>query len=69
MRAAESRTRCAHRLDHARPTLTARAQPSRAGWYVFAAFFVLAAMHLSFNANPMLTSAMLKEKEAARKAK
>lgn len=34
------------------------------GWYVIAALFFLAAMHLMFNANPMLTSAMLREKEA-----
>lgn len=39
------------------------------GWWVFVAAFVVSALHLAFNANPMLTSAMLREKEAARAAK
>ena len=39
------------------------------GWYVLALVFVLAALHLAFNANPMLTSEMLREKEARRAAK
>jgi urea transporter len=39
------------------------------GWYVFSAVFFLAALHLAFNANPMLTSAMLLEKEKAQAAK
>lgn len=39
------------------------------GWYIFAALFLLAGVHLAFNANPMLTSAMLKEKEDAKAAK
>merc|ERR1712146_469720 len=39
------------------------------GWYVFAIFLLLAAVHLAFNANPMLTSAMLLEKEKAKAAK
>ena len=38
-------------------------------WYVFAGMMFLAALHLAFNANPMLTSAMLLEKEKARAAK
>ena len=38
------------------------------GWYIIAIFFLLAARHLAFNANPMLTSAMLLEKEAKKKA-
>lgn len=37
--------------------------------YLFAAFLVLSALHLAFNANPMLTSAMLKEKEDAKAKK
>ena len=37
------------------------------GWYLFVAMFVLAGMHLAFNANPMLTSAMLLEKEGKAK--
>ena len=36
------------------------------GWYLFVVMFVLAGLHLAFNANPMLTSAMLLEKEKAR---
>ena len=36
------------------------------GWYLFVAMFVLAGVHLACNANPMLTSAMLLEKEKAR---
>jgi hypothetical protein len=36
------------------------------GWYVLAALFVSTAFHLAFNANPMLTSAMLLEEEKAR---
>jgi len=39
------------------------------GWYVFSGVFFILAMHLAFNANPMLTSAMLKEKEDAKKNK
>jgi len=39
------------------------------GWYILACMFVLAAAHFAFNANPMLTSAMLLEKEKARAAK
>ena len=38
-------------------------------WYLFALFLVLTGLHLAFNANPMLTSAMLKEKEDAKAAK
>lgn len=33
------------------------------GWYVLAAAFVAFGLHFGFNANPMLTSAMLLEKE------
>ncbi len=36
------------------------------GWYVLATFFMATAYHLAFNANPMLTSAMLLEKEKAK---
>ena len=36
------------------------------GWYLLAAFFGLVGLHLAFNANPMLTAAMLKDKEAAK---
>merc|ERR1711998_804722 len=39
------------------------------GWYIFIAVFVISALHLAFNANPMLTSAMLLEKEQKRAAK
>ena len=39
------------------------------GWYLFSGFLVLTALHLAFNANPMLTSAMLKEKEEVKAAK
>ena len=39
------------------------------GWYVLAAFHLATAYHLAFNANPMLTSAMLAEKEAAKAKK
>ena len=39
------------------------------GWYVISAAFILSAAHLAFNANPMLTSAMLLEKEKAKAAK
>ena len=39
------------------------------GWYVIAGLFSLAALHLMFNANPMLTSAMLLEKEKAKALK
>uniref|UniRef100_A0A7S0Q7A5 Uncharacterized protein n=1 Tax=Coccolithus braarudii TaxID=221442 RepID=A0A7S0Q7A5_9EUKA len=45
------------------------------GWYVIAVALTLTALHLAFNANPMLTSAMLLEQEkrkadkAAAKAK
>tara|TARA_B100000787_G_scaffold109228_1_gene81250 strand:- start:215 stop:478 length:264 start_codon:yes stop_codon:yes gene_type:complete len=39
------------------------------GWYLFVAMLILSGMHLAFNANPMLTSAMLLEKEKVRAAK
>ena len=39
------------------------------GWYLFVVMFLLAARHLAFNANPMLTSADLLEKERKRAAK
>merc|ERR1719198_565794 len=39
------------------------------GWYLFALFLLIAAAHLALNANPMLTSAMLLEKEKAKAAK
>ena len=39
------------------------------GWYVFTAAFFMAAVHLAFNANPMLTAAALAEKEKAKAAK
>jgi len=39
------------------------------GWYLLAGFFALTACHLAFNANPMLTSAMLLEKEKVKAAK
>ena len=39
------------------------------GWYVFSGAFLLFALHLAFNANPMLTAAMLLEKEKAKAAK
>jgi urea transporter len=39
------------------------------GWYAFSAAFLLAALHLAFNANPMLTAAVLAEKEKAKAAK
>jgi hypothetical protein len=39
------------------------------GWYVLAALFVSTAFHLAFNANPMLTSAMLLGEEKARAEK
>ena len=39
------------------------------GWYVFATWFSLAALHMAFNANPKLTSAMLREKEEAAQKK
>ena len=38
-------------------------------WYIFSFMMFVGAMHLSFNANPMLTSAMLLEKEKAKAAK
>ena len=38
------------------------------GWWLVAAVEVATALHLAFNANPMLTSAMLLEKEKKRKA-
>ena len=38
-------------------------------WYLLAAILTGAAAHLALNANPMLTSAMLLEKEAKKKAK
>lgn len=39
------------------------------GWYVFVAMFTYAGYHLAFKANPMLTSAMLLEKEQKKAAK
>ncbi len=39
------------------------------GWWLLVLFFVLTALHLGFNANPMLTSAMLLEKEKERAAR
>jgi len=39
------------------------------GWHVFSGMFVLTALHLIFFPNPMLTSAMLLEKEKAKAAK
>jgi len=39
------------------------------GWYLLAVFLVLSALHLAFNANPLLTSAMLLEKEQKKAAK
>ena len=39
------------------------------GWYLFVVMFLLAARHLAFNANPMLTSADLLEKERKRAEK
>lgn len=39
------------------------------GWYIISVFLVLVGAHLAFNANPMLTSKMLAEKEDARAAK
>lgn len=39
------------------------------GWYILALIHLLTAAHLAFNANPMLTSKMLAEKEAAKAAK
>ena len=39
------------------------------GFTVVAAAFVVEGLHLAFNANPMLTSAMLLEKEKAKAAK
>lgn len=39
------------------------------GWHVFSVMFFLAALHLAFNANPMLTSSMLAEKEKKKKSK
>ena len=38
-------------------------------WYVVSLFYLLVAAHLAFNANPPLTSAELKKKEDAAKAK
>jgi hypothetical protein len=38
------------------------------GWYVFTGVFLLAALHLAFNANPMWTSKTLAEKEAKKAA-
>jgi len=43
--------------------------PTLRPWYLLAAFFVMTALHLAFNANPMLTSAMLLEKEKAKAEK
>ncbi len=39
------------------------------GWYILALIHLLTAAHLAFNANPMLTSKMLAEKEAAKAKK
>eukprot|EP00322_Chrysochromulina_rotalis_P026131 CAMPEP_0115847972 /NCGR_PEP_ID=MMETSP0287-20121206/10670_1 /TAXON_ID=412157 /ORGANISM="Chrysochromulina rotalis, Strain UIO044" /LENGTH=152 /DNA_ID=CAMNT_0003301847 /DNA_START=51 /DNA_END=509 /DNA_ORIENTATION=+ len=38
-------------------------------WYLFAIFFLITALHMAFNANPMLTSDMLLEKEKAKAEK
>lgn len=38
-------------------------------WWLLSAFLIATACHLAFNANPMLTSAMLLEKEKAKAAK
>ena len=57
MRADGRRTRC--------PTICFLPAPRRR----IAAFYLLTARHLAFNANPMLTSAMLLEKEKAKAAK
>ena len=38
------------------------------GWHVFSGMFVLTALHLILFPNPMLTSAMLLEKEKAKAA-
>ena len=37
------------------------------GWHAFAGAFVLSALHMAFNANPMWTAKSLGEFEAARK--
>lgn len=39
------------------------------GWYLFVVMFAYAGYHLAFKANPMLTSAMLLEKEKEKAAK
>ena len=39
------------------------------GWYILALIHLLTAAQLAFNANPMLTSKMLAEKEAAKAKK
>merc|ERR1712086_891403 len=39
------------------------------GWYLLSLLHLATASHLAFNANPMLTSAMLKEKEEAKAKK
>lgn len=39
------------------------------GFFAFAAAFLVEGLHLGFNANPMLTSAMLLEKEKKKAAK
>jgi hypothetical protein len=39
------------------------------GWHVFATMFLLAGLHLCFNANPMWTSKTLAKKEKERAAK
>ena len=44
----------------------ALARPSPLPRLSFSLFYFLAALHFAFNANPMLTSAMLLEKEKAR---
>jgi hypothetical protein len=39
------------------------------GWWIFAVVFVLTALHLIFNANPLWTSASLREREQAKQRK
>lgn len=39
------------------------------GWHVFSLVLTVCAVHMAFNANPMLTSKMLAEKEQAKAAK
>lgn len=39
------------------------------GWHIFSFIFLIATVHLAFFANPMLTAAMLAEKEAEKNKK